>query len=257
MDQQRQFYRYVSLVDELQIERARESIVGSTLYLAQPKSFNDPFEFAFALDYDGTPDQWRAFLADPEVQQRFKFLPKLPVTDQVIRRLIEQLKRTTPNALPAIRERTLSETVVCCLSSVKHHPLLWAHYADGHKGLCLEYTQQGSNSLFAQAQQVVYRDQLPVIGLPDLDYDSAGKRIALTKATCWSYEGEWRIVISDIPPGPRPYLPSELTAVILGHRTTDAHVNLVREWLRDRQSVRLLRARTSDTRFSLSIVAER
>ena len=55
----RRFYRYLSLATPTRLDWARECLVDSTIYFAQPSSFNDPFEVAFAIDYEGATDQWR------------------------------------------------------------------------------------------------------------------------------------------------------------------------------------------------------
>lgn len=82
------------------IEWARQCVVDSTLYFAQPSSFNDPFEFAFVIDYDGTCVQWRAFLSMPEVRVQMNLPPTFVPTDHNIRVVIKRFGATTPAILP-------------------------------------------------------------------------------------------------------------------------------------------------------------
>lgn len=75
------------------------------------------------------------------------------------------------------------------------NPLMWPHYANSHKGICIEYeiTQQNleeynnSNELL-RLLPVSYRQQKPMT-----DYITLDNAIR-AKASCWKYEEEVRLV---------------------------------------------------------------
>ncbi len=90
---------------------------------------------------------------------------------------------------------------VCCFSSTNLHSLLWSHYGDSHKGLCIGYTLDRNPS--PDLQKVVYggcrsiKTSTVVNAL--LHNDSAARKILdrdflLRKADCWTYEDEWRLI---------------------------------------------------------------
>jgi hypothetical protein len=67
---------------------------------------------------------------------------------------------------------------------------MWSHYADNHRGICLEF---GTDvRLFASALEVTYRSDYPKWA-PNLVGDS-GADILLTKSDDWKYEREFRII---------------------------------------------------------------
>ena len=49
----------------------------------------------------------------------------------------------------------LYERGVCCFSEKKDDILMWSHYADGHKGFCLEFITPKHN----RDQEVIYNQE--------------------------------------------------------------------------------------------------
>src|SRR5580700_220230 len=71
-----------------------------------------------------------------------------------------------------------------CFSRHWHNPVLWAHYAESHRGLCLGF------DIPDEIQQAVTYVEKP-IKLTHLDYEIANK-MAFTKYDHWRYEEEVR-----------------------------------------------------------------
>lgn len=93
------------------------------------------------------------------------------------------------------------ERGVCCFSTTHSSPLLWSHYGDQHRGLCIGYstdrlpkpkvnkvlygnTRSIKSSLLEQA--LVKNDQQ---AREELDRD-----FLLRKDEAWKYEAEWRLI---------------------------------------------------------------
>jgi hypothetical protein len=72
--------------------------------------------------------------------------------------------------------------------------LMWGHYADGHRGYCLEFDTT-KDPVFTKARQVRYDTALPRLGNELFMTASieAAMKLLLTKGDCWEYEKEWRI----------------------------------------------------------------
>lgn len=82
---------------------------------------------------------------------------------------------------------------IICMSGVWNHPLLWGHYAEKHRGLCL-----GFDVAEKMCEEVKYRTERPT--LKDLDYDTLGDLnetamfdLLYTKFDAWKYETEYRL----------------------------------------------------------------
>ena len=109
--------------------------------------------------------------------------------------------------------------------------LMWAHYADGHKGICIELTPRTPTQIeqFQKAVQVVYQSDFPFIDFYEerLSHKSAVAATA-TKSDRWAYEKEWRLNyatggLHDLPEG-------VISGVIMGCAISDGHRKLVNEW---------------------------
>lgn len=81
-----------------------------------------------------------------------------------------------------LRVRKL-KTRICSLTDGYKHNLLWAHYADGHKGCCIKVRINGNN----KPEKVNYVNELPE-AIPE----SEGRNLLLHKAKMWEYESEYR-----------------------------------------------------------------
>ncbi len=106
--------------------------------------------------------------------------------------------------------------VVTCFSETFDNELMWAHYADKHRGICVEYDmsrmENDSNIAYYKffTYPVIYskiRPQIPIILNRTAKYDysiSEGKYslsdrylYLLTKSNAWKYEREWRMILPD------------------------------------------------------------
>ena len=72
-----------------------------------------------------------------------------------------------------------------CFSAAWQNPLLWSHYADRHRGICLGFDVPDN-----AATPVKYIDARTPLRLPLTD--AAMRTILFTKFVGWSYEEEWR-----------------------------------------------------------------
>ncbi|WP_169819440.1 DUF2971 domain-containing protein [Pseudohongiella acticola] len=91
-------------------------------------------------------------------------------------------------AMNNIKEK-LSETKgLLCFSKTWNNPVLWSHYADHHRGVCLEFEIPEKN--LSKVDYVEERIQYS----GDID-TSLMRRFLTTKFEHWSYEQEYRAFI--------------------------------------------------------------
>jgi hypothetical protein len=145
-----------------------------------------------------------------------------------------------------------------CLTPFPNSTLMWSHYADNHRGICLEFSKD--NPLIEKARPVRYREAYPE--WTPLAITHGPVDLALTKSTDWAYEREFRLIgslIAGVPTrleGNYVHLPDNaLTGVILGceNRNEDE----IREMLNaHRPSVALRRAIRAPNDYKLIITDE-
>ena len=102
----------------------------------------------------------------------------------------------------------LSSNYVSCFSETNESILMWSHYADYHRGFCIEYDFKSlgiSDLRFRMLEPVLYRNEMFDISLyfnaETISNNTANNFVALyasmIKSSEWAYEKEWRIVISN------------------------------------------------------------
>lgn len=120
---------------------------------------------------------------------------------------------------------------VFSLSEPNNNILMWSHYADEHRGLCLEFERTDSNDLGNPDHciPVIYDDELPAFKAEDLTTPGSISKILTAKGRFWDYELEWRIISRD---GNKEFpFPGDLTGVIFGFRMPEPQRDLVRSIL--------------------------
>jgi hypothetical protein len=87
---------------------------------------------------------------------------------------------------------------ILSLTEVPDKPLMWAHYAESHRGILLGFNEEHSffncqcsdNDEFYFLRKVIYADLPPTTSALGVD----GNALFVTKGTKWSYEQEWRML---------------------------------------------------------------
>ena len=108
----------------------------------------------------------------------------------------------------ATRSRDIVDTIwrVGSLAESPCNRLMWSHYADNHRGLCIEYDFSAfdpfsAGVIFAPVIYSPKRQQVPEKLLNDVATDQLDRQdyrfltsTLFTKDSVWQYESEWRIV---------------------------------------------------------------
>jgi len=100
-------------------------------------------------------------------------------------------------SMQIIKEQGVYEVSVSCFSEENDNMLMWSHYADGHKGFCLEFDT--NYDPFTKMFPVSYSENIPeidankIINNPD-NYLETIKANLLHKYIDWRYEKEWRVL---------------------------------------------------------------
>ena len=80
------------------------------------------------------------------------------------------------------------------LGSHASNPLMWSHYADGHAGICLEFSTH--NVVMCAPLRVRYLKSYPRIHVHEKG-EAAALSLLLTKSDVWKYEREYRLVAQE------------------------------------------------------------
>ncbi|MBT4994346.1 MAG: DUF2971 domain-containing protein [Candidatus Marinimicrobia bacterium] len=206
-----------------------DMLKNQRIYLPSPIKFNDPFDCYPRVKYYRDPDkQYEYFLTELGVEYPNESMIKLaPIAKSMV-------KNSTWDGrdLRSIIRKMLTRYGVFSLSELNDNLLMWSHYADSHRGVCLIFDTSDDTNIFGQAIKVQYQHEYPVINIMDLNNHNNTINMISVKSIDWGYEKEWRI-IRGISVGGDGYFdiePKSLTGIILGSHITEKDEKRVMGW---------------------------
>lgn len=189
----RQLYRYRSLVN---FDQELEAIEEGYLYCAAYHQLNDPMEGTFTSS---------------------------------------RLLKKSPN-YRAIRDAVIDNKArmgLCSFSEVHDHELMWAHYADNFKGICVAYKLAlllDNLDEDVNFVRMYYNETVPTIRSTRTEPNGLAKMVLSYKNYRWLYEREWRMFASL---GKASYEKTECVArVYLGSRIHSTNRKRIKDRLK-------------------------
>ena len=173
-------------------ESAEKFLENHNLKLSDPRKCNDPFEYA--IDYHAS-------------LKTTGYIDKHPYCEQFNERDILDLQTKWRKAHKHFR--------ISCFTEEATNILMWAYYAEGQKGICIEFDPSKDPLFFTNLRKVKYETNLATIKKSigdELDYSE----ILITKAKQWQHEKEWRVIRDDLHGDFFPISPQAITSVIFG-----------------------------------------
>lgn len=119
-----------------------------------------------------------------------------------INELVESTKDLYEDHIAKISEFYQKLIFVTCFSEDPLSVLMWSHYSNNHKGICIEYDfskLEFYNSTLLKLHPVRYSDNLvDLVEFEEVQHVGKTLLAALNKSCDWEYEKEWRIVLDEI-----------------------------------------------------------
>ena len=219
----RKLFRYRSFDNEIvndysyihqrmvNVEKWKFEAFEGLVYPSSPLYFNDPYDCEFCFQAD-TIDELldrkeyiqlleNRFPLKKEEKNRILYSDDIEKAMEIILRshggkLSDSLKNILQNGLNNCMNEIKDSIRVVCLSEVYNSMLMWSHYAQNHKGFCIEYEFDESNTFYKHLHPIIYTKERYTTSKRDMS-NTNGKWIYKTicrKSDVWSYEKEWRIV---------------------------------------------------------------
>lgn len=199
------------------------------LYFSRADNLNDPYEVSLPITFDGSVEEIRQKLESLKIPPTNEFIKSVNDPKSKIRQKLEQHAKKN-------LDETRSTFGICSFSEVNNDILLWAHYADCHKGFCLEFDVTNSFFLNPETHKPLYQKVKYPQEIPTNNYfkNTPTESVFVTflnKYSGWSYEKEWRVFAT---PGCHAFEPECLTGIIFGYRQKpherDVIYNLISQW---------------------------
>lgn len=167
------------------------------LYLSRPSGFNDPWDCRPFYDLGALDNRsYRKKVIDFYVNSHRK---AYGWSNHRYRQIAAELRGNRPKLKGLVQKMSSIDVDIdrryriYCLALRPNIPLMWSHYAEGHSGICLEFSTQ--SPIMGDALQVTYRETYPSFDVAD-DSDFVLSTL-LTKSADWSYEAEYRFIAQE------------------------------------------------------------
>jgi len=215
----RYLYRYTSL------EWLEKNIINNNIYFADPPKLNDPFDCNLNIDATVTPEiifSWLQRLQQQGVMNsHFQSILLNPKNQSTIKKVVQ----SDPNKLESLAKESVKNELdklgICCFikppeneTDEKNNLLMWAHYADKHKGVRLKFNTCDIIEVITPLQKVKYQNDYP-----EFDFYKGDEQfiiLASTKSTSWRYENEYRSIQREY--GSLSFPPKALIEITFGCR---------------------------------------
>lgn len=210
------------------------NLFDSCIYLSTPDKFNDPYDTKPLFDPDYL---WKLYNADNEIKSFW---------DSRIGDNNTGEQRKVVICLQQALLKFMSNYRITCFTENNYsNVLMWSHYANSHKGFCIEYDTSDTwlRKHYFLLNPVFYSDK--IYDLSECFYELAKNYFknsgrgcnmieflisALVKAQEWSYEKEWRIILLSEGSTPKTIDVDKPKAIYLGLNIEDEQKNKITEF---------------------------
>lgn len=207
------------------------NLAQGKLWASPPSAFNDPFECRLQrADQSDSLSHLRA--QNPNLaSQSDKELIQMAI---------------------ARYEKEFAKLGIICFSQLPDNILMWSHYTDHHRGICLGFADSPATPIERAVYPVEYTDDYPALRFDRVWHGDGLARILHAKYSGWKYECELRTMNFDRT-GLLDY-PAPLTTIIFGLRTTQSDQHLIRTVAAAETSISFMKVTLDPEQYKLHII---
>lgn len=241
-------YREVSSIG---LERI---ITHGELFLSDPTSFNDPFDCRPKISIHASEYKRKRYI---------KALAKERLPNATPKELSKEIKSYSKNknlANPKLLNDMFSKFIkscgIYCLTEVPDDILMWSHYSDSHKGICLQFNPNKELSILWENYKITYQELYPNVNLMQLHKFDQFINLFAIKSEHWEYEQERRIIKSHYDGGSKIYTfdTELLTGIILGAKISSNDEKTILDWVSKKKTpTKIYKAKIDGDAYRLNI----
>jgi len=213
------------------------TIKSNKMWYSAPIEFNDVFDCDISIDKKEIFNSSLSLVKDKRTVREGS-----PMWLQLNKTISEAVKN-----LQQSFENMKSSMGIACLSEEYDSLLMWAHYANNHRGICVEYDLLEINKqlTFSPVPMIYSERKNYLTSIDQISTDEDTTKVFVesitTKSPEWSYEKEWRIIRDDVAcgsawsPEKRGALLNMISpkSIILGCMTKSEFAEEVRKYCED------------------------
>ncbi len=249
-------YKYIGFNadDETSIDRARDILVRSRLWLSSPEDFNDPFDMSIKIIITGPASERKARLKEICKSQGMKWKDTEERVKQLMRKGRDHLERSIQDAATT----RMNQNGIYSFAGGPRNILMWSHYARNHTGVCIIFEVAQDVMTFFQTLPVEYSEDYPIVNWTN-NFEEEINKALLKKHEGWKYEQERRILRIGEARSYLSFKPDSLVGLIYGCRIPANSLLKLKELVKERKDARLptfsvYEAKKHESEFKLSIL---
>lgn len=211
-----ELYKYFTINDNF-----IATLIKKQIWFSSPNDFNDPFDCNLKCHY----------LKDVEFEERIndelrdvynsvdnneEFFKTHKVLTAIAEAHDDNLRKNTSKLNTNLQD-TVKDTGIACFSKKNDSILMWSHYADNHKGVCLKFKTSDSE-FFDKMATVMYTEKFPNLN-NEFRYSDSQNFLFFTKSKEWEYEEEVRVLKK--PRQLFKFKPEVLDSIYFGAKCTE------------------------------------
>ena len=246
-------HKYRSLSGNYGLTNVEDIVLHDRMRWQSPAFFNDPFDCAPELTFGFGKAERHRFAKDAanKFESSLNRKDRRALSAKITKRQVSDVETELKNML----RRNLENSSVSCFSLDDRQPLMWAHYADSHAGLCFSFEEDMPVGFFGL--NVRYQSNREIVDLTKFGEHGADElaKTVLTKSLDWAYEKEVRMIQYNRAPGVRPFPQKLLKRVTLGLRVSSDNEEAIRAMVsRRRLPLEVHRVAIRDGSFELDSI---
>ena len=242
------------------------ALTEAEVFYAKPSTFNDPLDCDPTIEVDIDRRHLEHLLyvmisrrkgeyeARGEIG-RLRYYSSQYGDYQTDPKVDSYLTRTLANAIKRELDLELGEEGVLSLSATWKSGLMWSHYADEHRGICIEYDTR--DQAHPRLKAVIYKGPRAIktrdLYRWKLRNDPAAKEQVFktyfyTKSNEWKYEKEWRDVSESNGVADSPF---RITAILFGLRCDGSVIKSIVKLLNEHPQIKIWQVLPKNEEFGL------
>lgn len=239
-------------------ERAKQVLKTEKIWYSKLSKFNDPFEGLIEIHTNISAETVislaiKTFSHEGTWEGIYRYVKNNVLNGdygglQIKKEFWQRLDQAATHA-----KKDFSNIGVLSLSEDPLDILLWSHYGDSHRGICIEFERTEGELSYDhnKCRPVLYEDKYPIPSLADIlqDKNLLTNKAVFTKSAHWSYEKEWRIWKEK--GNALHETPGKITAIILGCSWVGDIKEI--ENFASQHSASILKAKIIDGRYALQL----
>lgn len=195
-------------------------LLNNELWFSNPNDFNDPFDCQITIDTNNTISEIENFI----VKNSQTTMSNLMVKNYA--KLMMDNPQSWDKIVNDSAQLIINSSGVCCFGITEDNILMWSHYTDSHKGVCLKFDVLNDSDFFVFPMKIIYDKSYPIYNHIRNEKDIV-KYLIQTKADVWAYEEEIRIVKVN-KNGLYKFNKNALVEITFGHKTIDSEIERIK-----------------------------